>query len=188
MSDSDDDDLPSVRKIIARARSTIDLTLDDDDDNTSDKNAIEVSWLRIPQTAQHSVTLISPFDRPHPTYRLTLLRPTILIAKVTRIYRRRPHNNHGQRLSKTIILAKALMRSALRLIRSAQRGGSLALRTRWVSLLPRVMQTSSIGSAPLTGLQTSKTLLSTSCPLYETSLPFVSYARRQATALFAAIS
>jgi hypothetical protein len=73
MSDSDDDDLPSVRKIIARARSTIDLTLDDDDDSTSDKNAIEVSWLRIPQTAQHSVALISPFDRPHPTYRLTLL-------------------------------------------------------------------------------------------------------------------
>jgi hypothetical protein len=43
MSDSDDDDLPSVRKIIARARSTIDLTLNDDDDSASDKNAIEVS-------------------------------------------------------------------------------------------------------------------------------------------------
>ena len=45
MSDSDDDDLPSVRKIIARSRSIIDLTLndDDDDDNASDKNTIEVS-------------------------------------------------------------------------------------------------------------------------------------------------
>ena len=47
MSDSDDDDLPSVRKIIARSRSTIDLTLDDDDDSVNDKNVIEVSWLRI---------------------------------------------------------------------------------------------------------------------------------------------
>ena len=71
MSDSDDDDLPSVRKIIARSRSTIDLTLDDDDDNVSDKNVIEVSWLRITRTARHSVTLIPPFDRPRPTYRLT---------------------------------------------------------------------------------------------------------------------
>lgn len=43
MSDSDDDDLPSVRKIIARSRSTIDLTLDDDDDNVSDKNVIETA-------------------------------------------------------------------------------------------------------------------------------------------------
>ena len=33
MSDSDDNDLPSVRKIIARSRSIIDLTLDDDDDD-----------------------------------------------------------------------------------------------------------------------------------------------------------
>ena len=43
MSDSDDDDLPSARKIIARSKSTIDLTLDDDDDSTGDENAIEVS-------------------------------------------------------------------------------------------------------------------------------------------------
>jgi len=43
MSDSDDDDLPSVRKIVARAKSIIDLTLDDDDDSAGDKNAIEVS-------------------------------------------------------------------------------------------------------------------------------------------------
>ena len=43
MSDSDDDDLPSARKIIARSKSTIDLTLDGDDDSAGDKNAIEIS-------------------------------------------------------------------------------------------------------------------------------------------------
>jgi hypothetical protein len=59
MSGSDDDDLPSVRKIIARSKSTIDLTLDDDDDSTGE-NAIEVSKLRITGTAQHSMTLIPP--------------------------------------------------------------------------------------------------------------------------------
>jgi hypothetical protein len=42
MSDSDDDDLSSVRKIIARSKSIIDLTLDGDDDSAGDKNAIEV--------------------------------------------------------------------------------------------------------------------------------------------------
>jgi hypothetical protein len=41
ISDSDDDDLPSVRKIIARLKSIIDLTLDDDDDSADDKNTIE---------------------------------------------------------------------------------------------------------------------------------------------------
>jgi hypothetical protein len=70
ISDSDDDDLPSVGKIIARSRSIINLTLDGDDDSASDKNTIEVSWLRI---TRHSVTLILPFDRPRPTYRLTPL-------------------------------------------------------------------------------------------------------------------
>ena len=43
ISDSNDDDLLSVRDIIARSKSTIDLTFDDDDDSTSDKNAIEVN-------------------------------------------------------------------------------------------------------------------------------------------------
>src|SRR2546423_14155472 len=43
MSDSDDDDLPSARKIIARSKSIIDLTLDGDDDSAGDENAIEVS-------------------------------------------------------------------------------------------------------------------------------------------------
>jgi hypothetical protein len=44
ISDSDDDDdLPSVRKIVARSKSIVDLTLDDDDDCAGDKNIIEVS-------------------------------------------------------------------------------------------------------------------------------------------------
>src|SRR3954447_7994359 len=43
MPDSDDDDLPSARKIIARSKSTINLTLDGDDDSAGDKNTIEVS-------------------------------------------------------------------------------------------------------------------------------------------------
>ena len=42
MSDSDDD-LPSVREIIARSKFIVDLTLDDDDDRAGDENAIEVS-------------------------------------------------------------------------------------------------------------------------------------------------
>ena len=77
MSGSDDDNLPFVRKIIARSKSTINLTLDDDDDNTGE-NAIEVSKLRITRTAQH-------IDR-------IPLTDLLLITKVTRIYRRRPHN------------------------------------------------------------------------------------------------
>jgi hypothetical protein len=94
ISDSDDDDLPSIRKIIARSRSTIDLTLDDDDDddNASDKNTIEVSRLRIIQTARYSVTLIPPLIDHIQLTDLLPSRPTILIAKVTRTYRRRPHN------------------------------------------------------------------------------------------------
>jgi hypothetical protein len=44
VSDSDDDDLPSVRKIIARSMAIIDLTLDDDDgDSNGDNNTIKVS-------------------------------------------------------------------------------------------------------------------------------------------------
>jgi hypothetical protein len=41
-SDSDDDSLPSVGKIIARSKPIIDLTLEDDD-SASDKNAIKVN-------------------------------------------------------------------------------------------------------------------------------------------------
>jgi hypothetical protein len=40
---SDDDDPPSIKKIIAHSKSIIDLTLGDDDNSAGDKNAIEVS-------------------------------------------------------------------------------------------------------------------------------------------------
>ena len=43
ISDSDDDGLPFIRKIIARSKLIINLKLDDSDDNTSDKNTIEIS-------------------------------------------------------------------------------------------------------------------------------------------------
>jgi hypothetical protein len=84
-SDSDDDDLPSVREIIAHPERVIDLTLDDNDDSDGNNNTIEVSWLRIIRTARHSVTLIPPTLIDH--IQLTDLppsRPTILVAKVTR--------------------------------------------------------------------------------------------------------
>jgi hypothetical protein len=94
MSNSDDDDLPSVRKIIARSRSTIDLTLDDDDDDdsASDKNTIEVSWFRITWIARHNMTLIPPLIDYVQLTDLLPSRPTILIAKVIHTYRRRPYN------------------------------------------------------------------------------------------------
>jgi len=55
MSDSDDGGFPSARKIIARSKQVIDLTLNDDDNSDSDNNTIEVSRLRITRTARHSV-------------------------------------------------------------------------------------------------------------------------------------
>jgi hypothetical protein len=80
MSESDDDDLPSVREIIARSKQVIDLTFDDNDDSDGD-DTIEVSWLRITGIARHSLKLIPP----------TLIG-CIQLAKVTRRRRRRPHN------------------------------------------------------------------------------------------------
>jgi len=60
----DDDDLPSLRQILAspkRAIEVIDLTCDDDGDSEGDDgNNTEVSWLRDTRTAQHRVTLTSP--------------------------------------------------------------------------------------------------------------------------------
>jgi hypothetical protein len=50
--------------------------------------------------------------------------------------------NRGQRLSRTILLGKALMPFALRSIRSAKTGRSCALRTRWVNLTKRVCRSS----------------------------------------------
>jgi len=57
----DDNDLPSVRQILARPKQVIDLTCDDDDDSQGDDgNHTEVSWLRYTRRARHRVTLTSP--------------------------------------------------------------------------------------------------------------------------------
>jgi len=66
MSNSDDDDLPSVRKIIARSRSTIDLTLDDDDDDdsASDKNTIETTS-NLPTYSPHVPPSLSQKSSTH---------------------------------------------------------------------------------------------------------------------------
>ena len=61
--DSNDDDLPSVKEILAsprRVTEVIDLTCDDDGDSEDDNgNHIEVSCLKYTRTARHRVTLIS---------------------------------------------------------------------------------------------------------------------------------
>jgi hypothetical protein len=62
--DSDDDDLLSVKQILAsskRAKRVIDLTGDYDDDRESgDGDFTEVSWLRTTRTARYLVRLIPP--------------------------------------------------------------------------------------------------------------------------------
>jgi hypothetical protein len=62
--DSDnDDDLPSVRQILASPKRVIevmDLTYDDDGDSEGDDSHTEVSWLRYTRAARHRVTLTSP--------------------------------------------------------------------------------------------------------------------------------
>ena len=78
--DSDDDDLPSVRQILAslkRAIEVIDLTCNDDGDSEDDNgNHTEVSCLRYSRTARYHVTLISPpLDRPLPGHRPTPFPP-----------------------------------------------------------------------------------------------------------------
>jgi hypothetical protein len=75
-----DNDLPSVRQILAspkRAIEVIDLTCDDDGDSESDNgNHTEVSCLRYTRTARHRVTLTSTsLDRPLPGHRPTLFPP-----------------------------------------------------------------------------------------------------------------
>jgi uncharacterized protein involved in exopolysaccharide biosynthesis len=61
-SDDDDNDLPSVKQILAsskRLKQVIDLTGDDDDDGEDgDGDFTEVSWLRTTRTARHLVRLI----------------------------------------------------------------------------------------------------------------------------------
>jgi hypothetical protein len=92
--DDDDDDLRSMKQILASSKRAIDLTGDDDDDGEGgDGDFTEVSWLRSTRTARHSVKLIPPtlIDRIQ-LADLLPSRPTILVAKVTRTHRRRPHN------------------------------------------------------------------------------------------------
>jgi hypothetical protein len=78
--DGDDDDLPSVRQILAspkRAIEVIDLTCGDDGDSEGDNgNHTEVSCLRYTRTTRHRVTLIStPLNRPLPGRRPTPFYP-----------------------------------------------------------------------------------------------------------------
>jgi hypothetical protein len=78
--DAVDDDLPSVRRILASPRPAIevvDLTGDDDGDSEGDDgNHTEVSCLRYTRTARHRVTLTStPLDRPLPGHRPTPFPP-----------------------------------------------------------------------------------------------------------------
>jgi hypothetical protein len=63
-SENDDDDLPSVKQILAsskRAKWVVDLTGDDDDDRDGDDGDFtKVSWLRTTRTARHLVRLTPP--------------------------------------------------------------------------------------------------------------------------------
>jgi hypothetical protein len=63
ISDSDDDSLPSFKKILARPKQVIDLTHDGDEGDEDD--ITKVSWLRNTRTAQHRVRLTSPSLTDH---------------------------------------------------------------------------------------------------------------------------
>ena len=96
-SDNDDDnDLPSVKQILASSKwpkHVIDLTGDDDDDRESDDgDFIEVSWLRITRTARQLVRLIPPSLTDRIQIADQLRSPfTALSTKITGTHRRRPH-------------------------------------------------------------------------------------------------
>ena len=75
-SDDDDNDLPSVKQILAsskRPKQVIDLTGDDDDDREGDEgDFIEVSWLQNhPNGSTARKTNSTLLDRPHPGRRPT---------------------------------------------------------------------------------------------------------------------
>jgi hypothetical protein len=85
-SDEDNDDLPSVRQILASPRreiEVIDLTCDDDGDSEGDNGShTEVNCLRYTRTARHRVTLTSnPLDRPLPGHRPTPFPPHRLLCQ-----------------------------------------------------------------------------------------------------------
>jgi hypothetical protein len=91
-SDDDDDDLPSVKRILAsskRPKQVIDLTGDGDDDREGDDgDCIEVSQLRTPRTARQLVRLIPPslIDRIQVADQLR--SPFTALSST---HRRRPH-------------------------------------------------------------------------------------------------
>jgi hypothetical protein len=94
---NNDDDLPSVRQILAslkRVIKVIDLTRDDDGDNEGDDdNHTEVSWLRYTRTAGHRVMLISTLlDRPLPSPDQLPLPLSVISVKLTGTHSRRLHN------------------------------------------------------------------------------------------------
>jgi hypothetical protein len=94
---NNDDDLPSVKQILAspkRVIKVIDLTRDDDGDNEGDDdNHTEVSWLRYTRTAGHRVMLISTLlDRPLPSPDQLPLPLSVISVKLTGTHSRRPHN------------------------------------------------------------------------------------------------
>ena len=53
--DSDNDDLPSVKQILASSKRAVDLTGDDDDDREGTVDFTKVSWLRTTRAARHLV-------------------------------------------------------------------------------------------------------------------------------------
>jgi hypothetical protein len=74
--DFDDDDLPSVRQILAsskRAIEVINLVCDDNNNNRGDDdNYTEVNYLRYTRTARYRVTLtFTLLNKPLPGYRPT---------------------------------------------------------------------------------------------------------------------
>jgi hypothetical protein len=93
----DDDDLPSVKQILAsskRAKRVIDLTGNDGDDGEGgDGDFTEVSWLRTTRTARHLMRLIPPSLIDRIRIAGQLRSPyTALSDKVTGTHCRRPRN------------------------------------------------------------------------------------------------
>jgi hypothetical protein len=77
--DSDDDDFPSVRQILASPKQVvevIDLTSDDDGDSEGDDgNHPKISWLRYARTGSTSPDAKFALNRPLPGYRPTPFAP-----------------------------------------------------------------------------------------------------------------
>jgi hypothetical protein len=90
----DDGDPPSVKQILALSKQVIDLTCDDDGDSKSDDgNHTEISWLTYTRAARYRVTLTSPSltDRFRVADQFSLSL-TVLPTKFTSTHRQRPPN------------------------------------------------------------------------------------------------